>query len=58
VVNDEVERFSRVLKDGDLIKNKVTLPAKPGEPPNSVFVVNKSPKPVSRIVTEIRVRHQ
>jgi hypothetical protein len=58
VVNDEVERFSRVLKDGDLIKNKVTLPAKLGEPPNSVFVVNKSPKPVSRIVTEIRVRHQ
>ena len=58
VVNDEVERFSRALKDTDLIRIKPTAPAKPGEAPNSVFVVNKSPKPVSRVVAEIRVRHQ
>jgi hypothetical protein len=58
LVNKEVDRFNRDLREDDFVKLKVAKPLTASETPNSVYVVNKSPKPASRVVTEIQIRHR
>jgi hypothetical protein len=58
VVKNEVERFSRALQSNDMVVKKVARPVTAGEPPHSFYAVNTSDKPVTRVVTEIRIRHR
>jgi hypothetical protein len=58
VVDKEIERFTRDLRDDDFLKHKVARPVAAGETPNSVYVVTKSPRPASRVMTEIRLKHR
>lgn len=59
---EPVTRQMAVLRDGlqgrDLTIKKIATPMDPGEPANSVYVVNTSDTPTDRLITEIQLRHQ
>jgi len=57
MVNNEVDKFSRAVGPNDLVKRKEPQALKAGETPHSIYVVNRSDKPATRVVTEVRIRH-
>ncbi|MFB3825527.1 MAG: DUF4384 domain-containing protein [Bryobacteraceae bacterium] len=58
LVNDAVARMSSPVINRDILIREVGQPADSREVANSVYVVNASQEPVSKVVAEILVRHQ
>jgi hypothetical protein len=58
MVNGAVARMSEQVYNRDLVIRKVTQPASVQEAAHSVYVVNASPTPASKVVTEIKVNHR
>jgi hypothetical protein len=58
LVNDAVARMSATVINRDIVIREIVQPADSREVANSVYVVNASAKPVSKVVAEIRVHHR
>jgi hypothetical protein len=58
LVNSAVARMSGEVLTRDLAIRKVSQPVAAGEPANSVYVVNGSAKPASKVITRIEIRHR
>jgi hypothetical protein len=58
MLGKEIARMSSDLRSRDFRIKKIAQPEDPTEPPHSVYVVNASPAPSDRVVTEIRINHR
>ncbi len=58
LVNDAVARMSTATYNRDIVIREIGPPASAREAANSVYVVNASDKPASRVVAEILVNHR
>ncbi len=58
LVNDAVARMSAPTINRDIVIREIGQPANSREAANSVYVVNASAKPVSKVVAEILVNHR
>lgn len=57
-VNVEVNRLSGLPGTRDIQFRKIAAPLQAGEPANSVYVVNSSPRPSSHVITQIEISHR
>jgi hypothetical protein len=57
-VNSAVARMQQQFGTRDIAIRKVSQPQASGEPAGSVYVVNKSSKPASSVVTELELKHR